>query len=222
MQLLYKIRKRYKQTSYPVLSSQEAYRQWADKYPPLPHNPLMQAEHEGMKNLMPNLQNCTVLDLACGTGRWGKWALENGANFVIGIDNSISMLKSAELAQRMQADMTTLPLASNSIDVVLCGLALGHLPSYAMQATFHEFSRVLKLKGVALISDFHPILAWTGAQRTFQGKDGKTYAVQHHIHSYADYFAASQKANLQLTGVQEPVQPQTQKPLVLVLRLTKS
>lgn len=224
LQLFRQFRKLFKQTSYQTLSSLAAYAQWAPTYPAVPHNVLMQAEHQAMLNLMPTLLDRVVLDLACGTGRWGQWALAHGASSIIGIDNSHAMLSHAKLQHRIQAGMTALPLPDESVDVVLCGLALGHLPTISMQLAIQEMGRVLRPNGSALISDFHPILAWSGAQRTFTAPSGKVYAVEHHIHRYTDYFGIAMHTDLQISGIEEPSHPDTpdDKPLVLALRLTKA
>lgn len=221
--LFRKIRKRYLRFSQNALPSQQAYALWATSYPATPHNALMQAEHQAMTALMPPLQDQVVLDMACGTGRWGQWALERGATTVIGVDDSRAMLARATLPHRIQANMTALPLPNMSVDVVLCGLATGHLQTISMQMALKEIGRVLRPQGVALISDFHPVLAWSGAQRTFTAPNRHVYVVEHHIHNYADYFEAATQASLTITGVSEPTHADApdEKPLVMVLRLTK-
>ncbi len=220
MNLLSRLRK----SSFQSLPSQKAYAQWAKSYPAEAHNVLMQVEQAILLDLMPSLQGKRVLDLGCGTGRWGKLALSNGAAVVIGLDNSLPMLRAGVLENIAQAEMTNLPLASNSLDVIICGLASGHLTPIAMQRAILEMGRVLKSGGVALISDFHPFQAWQGGQRTFTGDDGRTYAVEHYIHSYADYFDAGQAAGLTLDAVREPCHPKVQGgkiPLILALRFVK-
>lgn len=205
-----------------TLTSVQAYQQWAANYPPTAHNLLMQVEHTAMLNLMPAVKGCRVLDLASGTGRWGQWAITQGASKVIGCDNSAAMLNHSALIYRVLATVTAIPLPSATIDIILYGLAVGH--SQALEAVLTEISRVLTAGGVALISDFHPAQAWHGAQRTFLGQDGKAYAVEHYIHGYADWFAASQAAGLHITGIEEahrPDQPHT-APIVFVLRLEKN
>ena len=52
---------------------------------------------------MPPLAGQTVLDLACGTGRYGLMAQERGARGVISIDNSAAMLAGNPLRERVQA-----------------------------------------------------------------------------------------------------------------------
>lgn len=210
--------------SYPILSSQNAYAQWAKTYPAEAHNLLMQVEQTTLLDMMPPLQGKRVLDLGCGTGRWGKLALAYGVTEVIGLDNSLAMLRAGVLAKMGQAEMTNLPLAVNSVDVILCGLAVGHLPPPAAKQAILEMGRVLKSGGLALISDFHPFQAWRGGQRTFIGDDGRTYAVEHYAHTYADYFEYSRAAGLQFDAVREPCHPKVgdgKIPLILALRLVK-
>lgn len=206
----------------PTLRSRKAYAQWANRYPAAAHNMLMQAEERAMKTLMPDVRGKVVLDLACGTGRWGHWALQQAAQRVIGVDNSLSMLRHGVLQQVIQGQMDAIPLASTGIDVVICGLATGHLPANRLEDTFRELYRVLKPGGIAVISDFHPFLAWSGAQRTFTTDDGRVLAVEHYLHSYADYFQYASSARLQLTAVEETYDDQQSRPLVLALALTKS
>ncbi|MBZ0318570.1 MAG: methyltransferase domain-containing protein [Anaerolineae bacterium] len=220
MNLLSRLRK----SSFQSLPSQKAYAQWAKTYPAEAHNLLMRVEQDTLLDLMPPLQDKRVLDLGCGTGRWGKLALSKGTAEVIGLDNSLPMLQAGVLERIAQAEMSDLPLASNSIDVILCGLALGHLTPTAMRRAILEMGRILKSNGVALISDFHPFQAWQGGQRTFTGGDGRTYAVEHYIHSYADYFDVGQATGLTLDAVREPCHPQVQGgkiPLILALRFVK-
>ena len=52
----------------PELAPREAYRLWAESYPPYAHNLLMQVEQEAMCELLPALEQRRVLDLGCGFG----------------------------------------------------------------------------------------------------------------------------------------------------------
>lgn len=190
-----------------TLPSVDAYALWAATYPPRAHNRLMEIEQEWMLRLMPDLANRAVLDLACGTGRYAAIAREREARIVVGADNSLPMLRGALRAgigaQFAESTMATLPFVSHSFDVVVCGLALGHLPADAMLKAISEIARVLRSGGEALISDFHPFLYLTGGQRTFT-HNGETYAVEHHPHLIADYFAALTAAGLRITALEEP------------------
>ncbi len=202
-----------------LLSSQEAYALWAASYPAQAHNAFMQLEQTTMEHLMPDLTGRSVLDLACGTGRYGSLAQTKGAASIIGLDNSLPMLQAGTLPQAALATFTALPIASHAVDVILCGLAVGHLPR--LEPIFSEIGRVLKPGGQALISDLHPFQALTGAQRTFTAQ-GKSFAVEHYPHLYADYQRSATNAGLLIEALLEPEMPQKRGlPVVLVLRLKK-
>ena len=202
-----------------TLSSLAAYDLWAANYPPHAHNPLMQAEQTAMLDLLPALIGQTVLDLASGTGRYGLIAQERGASRVIAIDNSSAMLNASPLSRRVQSTSEALPLPSNSVDLVICALALGHLPR--LQPSLGEIARILKPGGVALVSDVHPFIALGGGQRTFHASDGSVYAVEHHTHRFADYHRASKNAGLQINAVAEPTLDGGSTPVVIVYRFYK-
>lgn len=220
MRLLRALRRR---RSLPELASQAAYAKWAASYQPHDHNALMEKESRLMwQSLGRSLQGAVVLDLACGTGRYGRHAQREGAARVVGLDNSIDMLRAGVLAQVAQADVTRLPLPPAAFDVIFCGLALGHVPRDNFSRALSEIARVLKPDGIALISDFHPYQALNGAQRTFHGDDGRTYAVEHHVHMLADYVETGRSVGLTLTHLHEPLlHGASGAPVVAVMRFKK-
>lgn len=226
--LLRRIRERLRGATIapPTLTSVEAYARWAATYPARAHNALMQCEQDALLDLLPPLAGAVVLDLACGTGRWGLLARERGARRVIALDNSLPMLEVAELPLRALAHVEQVPLADESVDGVICGLALGHLPS--LDQAVAEIGRVLKPGGWALISDFHPLLHYRGARRTFS-VGGQQYAVEHYPHLYADYLSAADSAGLRIEDVREPAlapellaQGAASGPVVIVYRLRRA
>jgi malonyl-CoA O-methyltransferase len=206
----------------PVLGSREAYALWSANYPARAHNPLMAAEQQAMMALMPLVAGCAVLDLGCGSGRYGQIALERGARQVIGIDNSLPMLRQA-MFPVLAGEMDALPCESGAFDVVICGLAIGHIPLPRMRQALGEIARVLKPGSSALISDFHPFLALTGHQRSFRDAVGQRFAVEHYVHLWSDYFDAARLAGLTVDAVLEPAidEAPVQGPGVLVIRLQK-
>ena len=219
--MLERLRRRLPTVSIRTLSSLDAYARWATTYPPRAHNALMQTEEAAMRGLMPDLAGLTVLDLACGTGRYSLIARECGAKTVLGLDNSPAMLRASPIRHIAQATCEVLPLSSESFDLVICGLALGHLP--VLTPTMCEIKRVLKPGGRALISDFHPFVFLSGGERTFTAPDGQTYAVEHYVHLYADYHRAAQQAGLLIEDIVESSirLPSTgvETPVVLAFRL---
>lgn len=220
--MLDRLRRLLPSVSVRTLSSIEAYAQWAPSYPPHAHNVLMELEESAMRQMMPMLAGQTVLDLACGTGRYGLLAQEQGAKQVIGLDNSHAMLLANPQKHIAVATTETLPLATNSLDVILCGLALGHLTR--LQPSMSEISRVLRPGGTALVSDFHPFVFLNGGQRTFTGQDGLTYAVEHYPHLYMDYHRTAREAGLHIVDVTECTMNTASSgelPIVIVFRFEK-
>lgn len=204
----------------PTLRSREAYARWAATYPPIPHNALMKIEQQTMLDLMPPLAGLRVLDLACGTGRYGQLAQNHGAALVVGVDNSPPMLARGVLPALALSEMTALPFPTASFDVVICGLALGHLPPARLPFAMAEVARVLCVGGIFLFSDFHPYLSLNGGQRTFTDATGKTLAVEHYVNLPSEYFTLLKSSLMMITNMSEPRSRlgANDVPAVLVLR----
>ena len=202
-----------------------AYAQWAAGYSPDAHNPLMQLEEQAVLGLLPELDGRRFLDLACGSGRYLKRLAPDGGGRAIGVDFSRQMLaRAASLGQPLaQADLLALPLAGGAFDLIVCGLAVGHIADLA--ASVAEMGRVLDSGGVLIYSDFHPFGALLGWKRTFRAADGNEYAARHHVHLYAAHQAACQAAGLHIDAVREPriegEHPYRGYPAVLVIRAGK-
>lgn len=184
-----------------TLPSLEAYARWASHYPPQAHNALMEAEQAAVEALLPDLAECAIVDLACGTGRYALLARSRGARQVLGLDNSRAMLLAGAL-RAVQASAEAIPLRDGWADGLICGLALGHLP--VLEPVLREIARVLRPGGWAVISDFHPFLFLTGRQRVFTAEDGRSYAVEHYPHLVADYVTAGAAAGLTIEAMEEP------------------
>lgn len=195
------IRKVRGTTAPPVktLSSLQAYALWAASYPPHAHNPLMQAEETAMMRALNHLplSGIDLLDLACGTGRYGRIVGRYAVGRVVSADNSIAMLDAMPPGSlhegRLCASCEALPFCNAMFDGVICALALGHIPTLTL--SMGEIARVLRPGGWALISDLHPALFTQGAQRTFTA-NGQTFAVEHTIYHDADYRRAGEAAGL--------------------------
>ncbi len=178
------------------LANVAAYDRWAERYPPEAHNPLMRAEQAAMQALCPDAAGKRVLDLACGTGRYGQLMQQRGAARVIGADRAPQMLQHAVLPDIVQADMAALPFAAAQFELILCGLAVGHAPS--LLAWVREAARVLAPGGSLLISDFHPDAARAGMHRSFTDADGHEHRLAHSLHDPADHAYAAVDAGLML------------------------
>jgi SAM-dependent methyltransferase len=105
-----------------------------------------------------------VLDVGCGTGTLALAAGRRvgASGSVNGIDASEEMIdraraKSARRGQPVTfgvAAAQALPFADATFDVVLCSLAVHHLPEDARAGALAEMRRVLKPEGRALIVEF--------------------------------------------------------------------
>lgn len=206
---------------YPVLDSQQAYQKWAADYPPVAHNAFMQIEQDTLLQLLPDVTGKTALDLACGSGRWSQILREHGAAQVVSVDDSLPMLQRGTPPFAIQGDMTATPLPHQRFDVIVCGLAIGHVTTPRMWSVLAEAKRVLCPDGVALLSDVHPVRMWQGGQRTFSA-DNQTYAIQHTVHSYADYHKAARRIGLQIEDVREVAAVDGEPPVLLALKFRKA
>ncbi|MBX6312192.1 MAG: class I SAM-dependent methyltransferase [Isosphaeraceae bacterium] len=105
-----------------------------------------------------------VLDVGCGTGTLALAARRRvgAGGSVYGIDASEEMIERARAKSARQglpvafevAAAQSLPFADAAFDVVLCSLALHHLPEDARVGALAEMRRVLKPEGRALIVEF--------------------------------------------------------------------
>jgi malonyl-CoA O-methyltransferase len=186
----------------PVLSTLQAYTSWASTYPARASTALLRAEERAVRSLLPDLSGRTVLDLACGTGRWGQIALELGAARVIGLDDSTAMLARCSLRERAIASMDAMPLRAASVDVLICGLAAGHLPF--IHEPIRKMGPLLRPGGIAVFSDLHPYPMLAGAHHQFSDADGRARAIEHYVHLVSDWIRAGEAAGWRLTGLREP------------------
>ena len=185
----------------PALANVEAYDRWAERYPPLPHNALMQAEQQAMLDLWPEVDGLCALDLGCGTGRYARLLQARGAACVIAMDLSPGMLQHAQTVKRVRADMMQLPFADGAFDVIVSGLAVGHAPS--LEGWMAEAARVLAPGGRLLLSDFHPDAARAGMRRSFTDAAGQRHDLLHGLYDEAAHRAAAAAAGLQVQALRE-------------------
>jgi len=114
-----------------------------------------------LRALLPDLQGRRVVDLGCGFGWFCRWAREQGAGFVLGIDDSEKMLARAAEATSdpaiayTRADMEVLELQPASFDVVYSSLALHYVEK--LDRLMSIVCRSLAPGGSLVFSVEHPI-----------------------------------------------------------------
>lgn len=95
-----------------------------------------------------------VLDAGCGAGRPVLETLAE-AHDVVGLDISTEQLRNARRrvsdAGLCQADLATLPFASNTFDGIASYHAIIHVPKDEHEAVLSEFQRVLRPGGDLLV-----------------------------------------------------------------------
>ena len=184
------------------IPAQSAYELWAPGYPPRPHNALMELEHQHVLALLPDVRGLTALDACCGTGRYLRALLDRGAK-AIGMDLSPAMLARAKEASARisRADVRALPFDAKSIDLVVCGLALGDFSE--IDLALAEIARVLRPGGQVIYSVVHPAGEAEGWSRTFES-DGRQLAIESFWHSLDRHRQACAAAGFTIDQWREP------------------
>lgn len=94
-------------------------------------------EWPAIQQMLPPLSGLRVVDLGCGYGWFCRWARDQGAAQVSGLDISSRMLERAREMSEGQdidyrcADLQTLTLPANGCELVYSSLALHYLPDVA-------------------------------------------------------------------------------------------
>jgi 2-polyprenyl-3-methyl-5-hydroxy-6-metoxy-1,4-benzoquinol methylase len=188
------------------------YRGWAASYDE-PRNSLFDSDEPVMHDILDGLPTGTVLDAACGTGRYAAYLAARGHR-VVGVDGSPEMLDRARVrvpdATFARGDLHRLPLADGAVDVVVCALALVHVPSLA--PVMAEFARVLRPGGHLVISDVHHELVRLGSVAKAPGPAGEPGWTPSYRHATGDYLRAALPVGLQVRRCAEPRPPSPDRP----------
>ncbi len=119
------------------------------------------AEWPSLRALLPDLNGCSVVDLGCGFGWFCRWARDQGAAHVLGLDVSENMLARARAdtadaaISYERADLERLELAEGAFDLAYSSLALHYVEQLdALLAMLH---RALKPGGALVFSVEHPV-----------------------------------------------------------------
>jgi ubiquinone/menaquinone biosynthesis C-methylase UbiE len=140
------------------VSAAEGYEWWAPDYDRAP-NPLLAREERYLSPLLTDLRHKSILDLACGTGRWTERLRAKGGESGVGIDYSGAMLRVAgekpTLRGRLiRAGCENLPLPGNCFDLAICSFAVGHI--HDLESVALELGRVTKAGADVFVTDLHP------------------------------------------------------------------
>jgi SAM-dependent methyltransferase len=118
-------------------------------------------EWPAIRALLPDLQGREVLDLGCGFGWFCRWARQNGAAHVRGLDVSERMLARARATTQdaavayERADLEELELPAGAFDVVYSSLALHYIAN--LDRLLAQVHLSLRPGGRMVFSVEHPI-----------------------------------------------------------------
>lgn len=188
-------------------------------------------EWSTLQPMLPDFDEKDVLDLGCVYGWHDRYAVDNGAKSVIGVDMSEKMLDMARSKTEtkkityMHDDITKVNFNQNQFDVVLSSLALHYVPSF--DKVVQQVSRYLKPQGTFIFSVEHPIFTAQGREEWNYDNDGriKDFPVDNYFYegkretdflgetvvkyhkTLTTYLNGLLQNNFQITQVVEPMPP---------------
>jgi SAM-dependent methyltransferase len=182
----------------------DGYRIWSMTYDQ-PGNGLFPYEEPIVREIIDGLPQGVALDAGCGTGRYSGYLAARGDR-VIGVDSSPDMLEHAATrvpeADLRHGDPLDLPVPDRHVDLVVCALALTHVPE--LDPVLREFVRVLRPGGHPVISDVHHVQVGSGSVPHFTSPDGEPVVLPAYTHPASDYLGAALPLGLTLRRCGEP------------------
>ena len=156
--------------------------------------------------ILDGLPAGTALDAACGTGRVSELLARRGHR-VVGVDSSPEMLDRARTrvpeGDFRSGDLERLPVPDASVDLVVCSLALTHVPG--LGPVMAEFARVLRPGGHLVTSDLHAEQVLRGSIPSVRLPDGTPGRIETHPHTAGDYLRAALPAGFRVRRCEEPL-----------------
>ncbi len=114
-----------------------------------------------LRAMLPSVRGRRVVDLGCGFGWFCRWAHEQGATSILGLDVSEKMLERAVATSDVaieyrRADLEELELPPAAFDIAYSSLALHYIQDVSrLFATVHQ---ALVPGGAFIFSTEHPVL----------------------------------------------------------------
>jgi SAM-dependent methyltransferase len=144
------------------------------------------AEWPALKALVPELRGLRVVDLGCGFGWFCRWARQQGAAAVLGIDVSEKMLARARATTTdaaityLSADMGGVELPQAAFDLAYSSLALHYVED--LGGLLAKVHRALAPGGRLVFSVEHPVFTAPSQPGCSVGVNGrKTWPVDNYL-----------------------------------------
>lgn len=181
-----------------------------------------------LKTMLPDFKGKRVLDLGCGFGWHCRYAIEQGAVSVLGLDLSEKMLAEARKInnllgieyQRIAIEDYDFP--ADAFDIVISSLAFHYLEDFGKVCDKVHFS--LSKAGTFVFSVEHPIFTAQGLQDWYYDEQGNRvhWPVDHYANqgirkanflgeevtkyhkTLTTYISSLIKSGFEITGISEP------------------
>jgi SAM-dependent methyltransferase len=144
------------------------------------------AEWPALRAMLPDMKGLRVVDLGCGFGWFSRWAYDQGATQVLGLDLSEKMLARARAASPHvaityeRADLETLILPEARFELAYSSLALHYVQD--VMRLFETVHRALVPGGHFVFSTEHPIfMAPTNPGWSIDAAGRKTWPVDRYL-----------------------------------------
>jgi len=143
------------------------------------------AEWPRLREMLPEMGGLHVLDLGCGFGWFCRWAVEEGAENVLGVDLSENMLERARamtdppareaiIYQRQDLETFRIPLAERgTFDLVFSSLTLHYVVDLARLLS--EVRSAVDAPGYFVFSVEHPIFTAPSRPGMATAADGSRF-----------------------------------------------
>ncbi len=135
------------------------------------------AEWPALQAMLPEMDGLDVVDLGCGFGWFCRWARENGAARVLGLDLSEKMLARARSGTSDAAityevaDLEQLALQEGGFDLAYSSLAFHYVEDASR--LYAQIHRALRPGGRLVFSTEHPIYMAPTSPGWASGVDGR-------------------------------------------------
>ena len=134
-------------------------------------------EWPAFRTLLPNLRDKNVLDLGCGFGWHCRYAREQQARSVVGVDLSEKMIARARAStndsaiEYRQLAIEDIDFPAEEFDVVISSLALHYVERFAMVC--QKVHQCLVQEGIFVLSVEHPVFTALSEQDWCYGQHGE-------------------------------------------------
>ena len=133
-------------------------------------------EWHAFRALLPNLHGKRLLDLGCGFGWHCRYARQQGARSVVGVDLSQNMLARAKATtddpgiEYRRSAIEDIDFSADEFDLVISSLALHYVERFDLAC--QSISQCLESGGELVISVEHPMFTALAAQEWCCGPKG--------------------------------------------------